>query len=137
MTRAKLSDKEQVDEYIHSSDHPLKDVVIALRDLILATDPEVAEHIKWNSPAFYYSGKMAPFDPKEYKRDIAVLHLRKKDQVLLILPTGDKLHNTHGILEGSYADGRRMITIKNMAELEAKILTLQQVIKQWLELIEK
>jgi len=47
-----------------------------LRQVILSIDSEIAEHIKWNSPAFFFSGEMKPFDPKEYKRDILVMNLR-------------------------------------------------------------
>jgi len=126
----------EVSEYMEKLDHPLKDVVEQVRQLILATDPEIGEQIKWNSPAFYFTGEMAPFDPKEYKRDIIVFHLRKKDQVLLVFPTGAKIKDSTGILEGSYTDGRRMVTIKNLEELEAKQIALQLVIKEWLKLVE-
>jgi hypothetical protein len=127
----------EVSEFITKLDHPLKDVIEKIRQLILAADPEIAEHIKWNSPAFYYTGEMAPFDSKEYKRDLIVFHLRKKDQVLLVFPTGAKIDDAIGILEGKYTDGRRMVTIKSTEELESKKDALQQIIKQWLQLIEK
>ena len=125
-----------VADYLDKLDYPLKEVVIALRKVILATDPQIGEQIKWNSPAFYYTGEMKPFDPKEYKRDIAVMHLRKKDQVLLVLPTGAKIPDATGLLEGSYTDGRRMITLKSINDLEEKKDRLQQVIKQWLAEVE-
>ena len=126
----------EVSEYISNLVHPLKGVVEDIRQAILATDPEISEQIKWNSPAFYYTGEMAPFDPKEYKRDIIVFHLRKKDQVLLVFPTGAKINDTTGILEGKFTDGRKMVTIKSVEEFKAKKNALQQVIKQWLSLVE-
>lgn len=129
--------RAEVTEYIAGLDHPLKDVVEQLRQAILATDPEIGEHIKWNSPAFYYTGEMPPFDPKEYKRDIIVFHLRKKDQVLLVFPTGAKINDTIGVLEGKYTDGRKTVTIKSIEDFEAKKDSLQQVIKQWLALVDK
>jgi len=64
--------------------HPLKNVVQALRKIVLSVDEEIAEQIKWNSPSFYYTGAMKPFDPKEYKRDIVVFNLHKNDCVLLV-----------------------------------------------------
>ena len=137
MAKDKLSDTAEVADFIAALDHPLKDVVIAVRNIILATDSEVGEQIKWNSPAFCYNGEMAPFNPKEYKRDIAAMHLRKKDQVLLIFPSGAKIPDISGILEGNYIDGRRMVIIKGMAELEVKTAALKQVIRQWLDMIEK
>ena len=137
MANTNLSDHELVAEYIDKLEHPLKDVVLQLRKTILNTDPDIAEQIKWNSPAFYYTGEIAPFDPKEYRRDLVVMHLRRKDQVLLVFPTGAKVYDTNRILEGSYTDGRRMITLKSMAELDEKTLALQHVIREWLSLIEK
>ncbi len=41
-----------------------------LRNIILSTDKEIGERIKWNNPSFYYTGEMKPFDPKEYKREL-------------------------------------------------------------------
>ena len=137
MPKINLTETEQVTEYITNLDHPLKDVIEEVRQVILAADTEIGEHVKWNSPAFYYTGEMAPFDPKEYKRDIIVFHLRKKDQILLVFPTGAKINDTTGILEGKYTDGRKMVTIKSKGDFEAKKTALQQAIKQWLALVEK
>lgn len=136
MAKAKLSDVEQVAEFMATLDHPLKDVVQDLRQVILSTDPEIAEQVKWNSPAFYYTGEMDSFDPKEYKRDLIVLHLRKKDQIMLVFPTGAIIDDTTGLLEGNYTDGRRMLTLKGKDDLKAKKEALQQIIRQWLALIE-
>jgi hypothetical protein len=79
---------------------------------------------------------MKPFDPKEYKRDIIVLNTRK-NVALLIFPTGAIVNDTTGILEGNYADGRRMVTFKTMDEVKAKADDLQKVIGQWLALVDK
>ena len=137
MAKVKLSDTEQVTQFIQQSKHSLADVMQALRELILSTDSDIAEHIKWNSPAFYYNGNMADFDAKEYKRDLVVYNIRKEDSILLIFPTGAVINDTTGILEGNYADGRRMVTIKSMDDLNTKKEGLQDVIKDWLEKIEK
>jgi len=101
MAKVKLSDKEQVTEHIAALDHPLKDAIEAIREIILDTDAAISEQIKWNSPAFYYSGEMAPFDPKEYKRDIIVMHLRKKDEVLLVFPNGATILDPTGLLKAA------------------------------------
>ena len=63
----KLSDEEQVAEYFQNLKHPLLKVIAALRKIVLETDKEIGEQVKWNSPAFYYTGEMKPFDSKEYK----------------------------------------------------------------------
>jgi len=137
MAKTKLSPEEQITEFITTSTHPLKDLIQALREFILEISPEISGHIKWNSPAFYYNGEMADFDPKEYKRDIAVLHVRKPGEILLVFPTGAIVKKDPGILEGKYTDGRRMVTIKSMEDLNSKKDPLKTVITDWLDKIEK
>jgi hypothetical protein len=128
---------QQVAEYIQKLDPAFAGLVEAVRQLILKADSEIGEQIKWNAPSFFYTGAMKPFDPKEYKRDIVVMNLRK-GAVLLVFPTGAAIKNdTTGLLEGSYADGRRMITFKNKEEIKAKGKKLQEVIRLWLQTVEK
>lgn len=137
MTKEKLSGSEQVSQFISESLHPLKEVMQAIREVILGTDTTIAEHIKWNAPAFYYNSEMAAFDAKEYKRDLVVYNVRKNDYILLIFPTGNVISDASGLLEGSYEDGRRMVTIKNVEDLSAKKEQLQSIIKQWIDKVEK
>lgn len=103
---------------------------------VLSIDGEIAKHIKWNSPAFYYSGEIKAFDPKEYKRDILVMNLRK-DKIMCVLPTGMNIKTNVDILEGDYADGKRMIYFKDLEDIQQKESKLRATIKEWLSLIEK
>jgi len=135
--KTKLTHREQIQQFYNNTDHPLKDVMLRLHDIIMETDPEIGEHIKWNSPAFYYAGEMAPFDPKEYKRDIVVYNVHKKDEILLIFPTGAKVDDKSGILEGKFTDGRKTVRITSMEDLLAKENDLKSVIRQWLDLVAK
>jgi len=136
MAKSTKSDSELVTELIQKLEPDFSTLVEQLRKLILKTDKEIGEQIKWNSPAFYYTGEMKAFDPKEYKRDLAVLNLRK-GQILLIFLTGATINKNTDILEGNYEDGRRMITIKNSEELKKKEKAIQMIINEWLSLIEK
>jgi hypothetical protein len=131
-----LTDAEQVTTHIAALSAPFAETVGYVRQVILSADKTVGEQIKWNSPSFYYTGDMKPFDPKEYKRDIVVMNLRK-GEILLVFPTGAKVNDTTGILEGSYTDGRRMVKIANMEEAQAKEKALKTVIKDWLKLVDK
>ena len=67
--KTKLTDQEQVTVHIQQLDPSVGQIVETLRQIILSTDPEIGERIKWNNPSFYYTGEMVEFDPKEYKRD--------------------------------------------------------------------
>ena len=134
--KLKLSDEELVSNFIAILDDNLNEIVTLLRETILQTDVEIAEQIKWNSPSFYYKGEMKPFDPKEYKRDIVVLNLHRGN-ILLVLPTGAKVQNTYGVLEGNFPDTRKVIKILDKEDLLNKIAGIQNVIKEWLSLVEK
>lgn len=131
-----VNDPESVNTYIAKLHPAFAALVQAVRQVILHADPEVGEQIKWNSPAFFYTGAMKPFDPKTYKRDIVVMNLRK-EEVLLVFPTGATIADKTGLLEGKYADGRRTAKFLSLNEVEAKGKDLQTVIQAWLRLVEK
>lgn len=132
----KRSDQEQVTEHIQKLDSELGNIVETLRQIILSTDPEIGERIKWNNPSFYYTGDMKPFDPKEYKREIAVFNLHK-GRIMLVFPNGRNVNDPIGLLEGDYKDGRKTATFKDMEAVEANKKSLQSVIKEWLKMVEK
>jgi hypothetical protein len=79
---------------------------------------------------------MKPFDHKEYKRDIIVFNLFK-GKIMLVFPSGAKVNDKSGLLEGDYKDGRRVIIFKDLKDVKAKEKALQQVIKTWLKLVDK
>ncbi|GAB3178158.1 DUF1801 domain-containing protein [Telluribacter humicola] len=133
----KSTPEEQVQEYFQQLDHPLVEVVEALRKIILSTDEEVGEHIKWNSPAFYFTGAMEAFDPKEYKRDLVVVNLHKKDAVLLVFPTGAHINDQTGLLQGTYPDGRKTVKFTNLDEVAKQEQSLRWVVKVWLQEVRK
>lgn len=132
----KKDNSELVNEYIQKLDTNLAEIVQSIREMVLSTDKEIAEQIKWNSPSFYYSGEMQDFNPKEYKRDILVINLHK-GYPLLVFPTGAKVTDNTGVLEGDYKDGRRVAQILDMEMWQAKKSDLQKVIIAWLALVEK
>lgn len=132
MAKSKLSDKEQVDEHIAKLDPALKPTIEYLRQVILAVDPEIDERIKWNSMSFYYTGEMEAFDPKEYKRDILVCNLHR-GKILLVFPTGSKVEDH--IQGKNYPDGRKIITIEDIAEFKTKEASIKQIINDWLATI--
>jgi hypothetical protein len=133
----KASEPGKVDAYMKKLKHPLKDVVEALRQIILSTDKEIGEEIKWNAPTFFYAGEMRPFNPKEYKRYIVVFNLYQKDCIRLVFPSGAKVDDKTGFLQGEYADGRRLAFFPSLADVKSKKKALQAAIKKWLILLDK
>ena len=136
MAKIKLTDAEQVTAHIQKLDKTLAEIVGTLRQIILKTDAEIGERIKWNNPSFYYTGDIKPFDPKEYKREIIVFNLFKR-KIMLVFPSGSKISNTFGLLEGDYKDGRRLLIFSDLADVLLKKKALESIIKEWLTLVEK
>jgi hypothetical protein len=124
----KASETTKVDEYMKKFEHPLKDVLEELRKFILSIDKSIGEEIKWNAPTFFYTGEMKPSDPKEYKRYLVVSNVHNKDHIMLVLPHGANADDGSGFLEGTYADGRRLLKFYNMREVDSKKSKLKEVI---------
>ncbi len=131
-----VSDTESVTACIQKLPAPFAELIESIRKIILSANAEIGEQIKWNSPSFFYTGEIKPFNPKEYKRDIVVLNLHK-GYPLLVFPSGAKINDTSGLLEGKYTDGRRLVTIMNSEDLKHKEDALIKLIREWLALVEK
>ena len=136
-TVTKPSDPEQVNAYMKALQHPLKNVATALREIILSAHKDIGEEICWNAPFFFYTGAMKPFNPKEYKRFVAGFNFFKKDCVRLVFLTGAKLNDESGMLEGDYADGRRLALFHNLQEVKLREKTLRLLVKKWVLLLDK
>jgi len=134
---SKGSEPAKVDAYMGKLKHPLAKVVADLRQIILSTDKEIGEEIKWNAPTFFYSGLMKPTNPKEYRRYIVVFNLFKQDCIRLVFPSGAKVKDASGLLEGDYADGRRLAMFYNAKDVKSKEKSLRAVISKWLKMLEK
>jgi hypothetical protein len=133
----KASQPEEVDAFMTKLRHPLKDVAESIRQAILAADKSVGEQISWNAPSFFYTGKMKPFKPKEYKRFIVVFNFFKKDCIRLIFLKGAMVNDQSGLLQGDYADGRRLALFHDIKEVKARKKTLQSAVKKLVKLIDK
>lgn len=132
----KPTDEEQVTAHIKSLEPALGKTIEYIRQIVLSTDKEIGERIKWNNPSFYYTGEMKPFDPKEYKRELIVMNLFK-GRIMLVFPSGAKVNDTSGFLEGNYPDGRRTTIFKDLNDVKAKEKILRNTIKTWLKLLDK
>ena len=132
MAKQVLSDQQQVSQHIQK----LGKSIEYIRQFILSTDPEISERIKWNNPSFYYTGEMKPFDPKEYKREIIVMNLHK-GKIMLVWPSGAKVKDSSGLLEGDFKDGRKTIVFNDLADVKTKEKLLSKTIRAWLKLVDK
>lgn len=131
----KASEPEKVDAFITTLDYPLSKEIQYLRACILKADKNIGEEIAWSAPSFFYTGEMEPFKPKEYKRHIVVFNLFKKDTLRLIFLKAANVEDPAHLLEGDYADGRRIASFKSMAEVKKNEKALKDIIKQLIKSI--
>lgn len=134
---AGVSEPRKVDEFISNLEHPLLDTVQYLRKFILSADKKIGEGIFWNAPAFYYTGKMKPFNPKDYKRYIVGFNFFKKDCIRLIFLRGAAADDPSGLLEGDYKDGRRLALFYSLDDVKMKEKDLKKIIKELLKKIDQ
>lgn len=129
------SDSAGVAAHIAKFDPAIRPVVEKIRQIILKTDKSVGERIRWNNPSFFDLGKMKPFAPKEYKREIAVFNLHK-NRIMPVFPSGAKVNDTSGLLKGDYKEGRRIVIFTDLDDVDSKRDALQNVVRRWLEMVE-
>ncbi len=124
-------DAAAVGRFLKTLDPILHLAVCGIRDIILAAGPAVGERIKWNHPAFYYTGPLPPFDAKTYAREIAVFNLHR-GRIMLVFTHGAGLADPGGLLEGDFTDGRRTITFRHRADVDSKADALRAIIQDWI-----
>lgn len=110
-----------VEAWFEDLDHPLKDVMLQVRKVILDTDRRLDETIKWKSPTFNFEGNMASIDP------------RSKKHVQLMFHQGVKLPGKHPKLEGGGGTVRYM-RFADLAEVKAGKRDLEAAVRAWIEL---
>ncbi|WP_421853939.1 DUF1801 domain-containing protein [Oricola sp.] len=118
-----MNRNRQVEDWLASYENPMKDVVAAMRDAILAADPRVSETIKWRAPTFVYKGNIASFFP------------RSKKHASLMFHRGAHIPGDFPNLEGDAKDGRSF-KIAKLAELETKKDELQAVVIAWCDMMD-
>ncbi len=69
-----MNKNAEVDAWLDAYDNPMKDVVAAVREVILQADARVTEAIKWQAPTFVYKGNIASFFPKAKKHASLMFH---------------------------------------------------------------
>ena len=109
----------EVDAWFEAYANPQKDLVQAVRTVLLDADERLAEAIKWKAPTFVYQGNLASFFPKSTKH------------VTLMFHTGATLPDPDGILEGD-GDVARSVKIRDHKDLADKAPALRGLVTAWI-----
>ena len=127
---------QTVDDFIQATEGSLQELLKELRQILAGFSPELGEQIKWNSPAYFYSGEMSDFDAKTYARDFVVLNCHR-GYVLMVFPNGAQFPDPNKILEGQYTDGRRMISIKSIEDIHKKTEGIKSLTQAWINTLKQ
>jgi uncharacterized protein YdhG (YjbR/CyaY superfamily) len=109
---------KEVEAWFARYDNPKKDVVLRVREIVLAADPRIEESIKWQAPTFSYNGNLASFYPKS------------KEHASLMFHVGAKIPGNHRRLEGS-GQTSRVMKIATVAEANKAKADIEKIVRAW------
>lgn len=109
---------KEVSEWFERLDHPQKEAMMAVREVILGADSRISESIKWSSPTFSFNGDLASIQP------------RSKKLVSLMFHRGSEIPGRHPSLEG---DARLVRTMRFADEDDVRKRRgeLEAVVRAW------
>jgi len=121
---------EDAGAFMAALDHPLKADIEAVRKLILAASPEIAEGVKWNSLSFRHTDWFA------------TVNLRAKDVIQLVMHTGAKakdnpdfdIPDESGLLLWLAKD-RALATLGAGKTLKANAKAFAAIVKAWIKYV--
>jgi uncharacterized protein YdhG (YjbR/CyaY superfamily) len=113
-----MAKSKEVDAWFARYENPMKDVVLRIREIVLAADPRIGECIKWQAPTFTFEGNLASFFPKS------------KQHASLMFHTGARIPGEHPRLEGG-GDTSRVMKIGSVAEANAARRDIEKIVRAW------
>ena len=111
----------EVDAWLAAYQNPMKPVVMAVRDVILAADDRIEESIKWQAPTFAYKGNLASFYPKS------------KAHASLMFHKGATIRGDFPNLVGEGKESRSM-KFADLDDVRAKAAELSAITVAWCEM---
>ena len=121
----KLTEAEQVIEWMNKLDPEMKPAVDAVRKIIKVACPKLSERIKWNAPSYYYKEDLVTFGPT-----------KGKDKIILVFHHPKIVKIKSDLLKGEYKD-RRLTYFNSLKEIKESRKELERIIKESIDLIGK
>ncbi len=116
--------------FLAALDHPLKSDIEAVRKLIHAADPAIADGVKWNSLSFRHTDWFA------------TVNLRSKDVIQLVMHTGAKAKDNPKLkipdennLLVWLAKDRALATLGSGKTLKANAKAFTAIVKAWVRYV--
>ncbi len=124
------SSLRNVETFLTELDSDLKSELLAIRQIILAANPNITEEIKWNVPSFCTSQHFATFHLRARDSIGIIFHLGAKVRDTAV--TGIKISDPESLLEWLGND-RAMVKFYDLKDIETKKLAFVNIIQQWIE----
>jgi len=118
------SKMNEVDIFLKYLSHPLHAEIEAVRQIIKKANKKIAERVKWNAPSFFYVD------------DLATIHVKAQQHVLLIFHHPAIVKIKSRFLEGDYKD-RRMMYFINMKEIKARKTELTRIVNELVAMLKQ
>lgn len=124
----KADEADEVERFLEGLEHPLKREIAALRRAILASDPEITEHIKWKAPSFCIDGD-----------DRVTFRLHPPDGIHLVFHRGVRVRDASafeftdgtGLMKWAARD-RAQVTLRSAEEAKAREQDLVALVNRWM-----
>lgn len=130
MTKKAANINQVVSDFLEQQNHPFRDEIELLRNIILSVDNKLTENIKWNGPNYSYENEdriTMRVQPPVAQVQL-IFHRGAKKQE----PSKDKLIANISKLLNWKENDRAIITYKSMKDIEDSKSELSYIIKDWI-----
>jgi uncharacterized protein YdeI (YjbR/CyaY-like superfamily) len=119
-----------VTAFLDSLKHPLRDEIECLRKIILSTDYELTEGIKWNAPNYSINGE-----------DRITIRIHPEKQLQVIFHRGAKVKEPleERLLSKNYdiliwkENDRAIASFKSLNEIQENSQMIKEIVGKWIE----
>lgn len=128
MARPRLD--PEVTKLLDEHDHPLREAIEALREIVLAADATIVEGVKWNTASYRTTEWFATVNgPKQTKEPMLVLHAGAKAKGKDLQ---GRIADPTSMLRWLGKD-RALVTFVDRADVTKRRTSLQALLRSWLE----
>ena len=121
---------KEVTAYLDNINHSLRDEIDYLRTIIMSTDFDLIEGIKWNGPNYSINGE-----------DRITIRINSPEQIQIIFHRGAKVKEQpeERLLSEKYnfliwkENDRSIASFKNLEEIQENYLMLKEAVAKWIE----
>lgn len=121
---------EEVTNFLDNLNHPLRNEIEMIRQIILNSNPKLIENIKWNGPNYC-----------DESEDRITMRIQPPKQIQLIFHRGAKvleqpqsrLINDESKLLAWKANDRAVATFKTLADINSNQSTLREIVNEWVK----